>query len=278
MFGSDKARKIRTPSGNIIENLVKSTRTIFSLVKAGVGEEALREDSHQSANKANIKCVKQRITSVKALPTRLSEQVSKQTVDSDSDCNYTTPPITPARTIGKADRSLFNKLQRNHDTRERYKMDATEDTTETDTGSDRAIGEFTASFKQIMSQDQDQQSPQTINLETVYEMFHKIEGKYDTRLRMLETERNLGSVAEKLKKAMIDELTTKVENLELSNKVLRRSLIRVCDGSKELESRVSKMEQNLSKKMITLSGLYTGEKKKVAIEEVEYFLWEEVGV
>ena len=202
-------------------------------------------------------------------------------MESDSDSAFTTPPVTPARkntkkTSDRCDQKLLTYWIKRAEAK---KMNQKENDIGTATDQEGRENSITAELQQMMEDHVDVNQPQTLSIETVYEMFRRLENQYEDRLVKLEEHKDENPNVESTQQTRsMEEMCKKIEDLELRNRSLKSTLLRVCDNQEVIKQELRKTELNQIKKMAILSGLYTSQKKKEAIQDIEYFIREELGV
>ena len=273
-------REIRTPSGNAIQNKVQDLRTIFSPEREPIREESGNQSTVKPATlnqlQGHAEC---------SVNFQLNADRCKQLVtESDSDNEFATPPATPARHLQSSKKSsaitkgktkyIYGTLNERMDTTDNATAVSAETKTQ-DTDTNTSVSEH---LQNLLDQNIDTEAPQTMSIETVLEMFRQLETKYETRIKSLETSRNLSNTTEKLSTAIVDELNTRIEELEIKNKSLRSTVVKLCDITDENLEKIAKMEINQYKRMAVITGLYTEEGKKETIQDIEVFLEDQIGV
>ena len=288
--------KLRTPSGNIIENSVQKTRTIFSPKNL---EEVDESDSQQTEAKIS-QPEKQGVSAqgIHAWLIHTSDPHSKQGVKHDqrgeaitkgrvledsfseeeSD-KFATPPATPARITskGRKNKTKGAKVQSQPSKLEKYlKMaqQSNEQQTAIKTpGVESNSQSITCELEDMMKRHKGGEA-QVIEIAVVHSMFKKLEEKMEEKIQEMKNqyESRPGSETEK-------NLQEKLSDVELECDVVKKVVYMVNENIKEITERISKLELQNYRRMATLSGLYTDtEDTSVARRQIDSFIADNMGI
>ena len=256
--------KGRTPSGTPFEGTVSNLRTIFS-------PEQPENDGHRRGTILSDLAIE----SVNAMSN--SNQVD--IIDHDRD-NFFTPPATPLRGLNK--HSKCNKVhssKHQSDTLIAKQMAGelkTADQIMTDVqNTERPI----STVLEEMMENYEGPMPQAIDITTVHAMFKTLEESFNRRMKDLENNlRQVDTDAIESNKDKMIAIENDVEKLKVRGRAITSATHRIIDNVVEINERISKLELNNNKKMVTLNGFYATGNKKDVIYQIEGFLEVELGV
>ena len=272
----NKSLKARTPSGSIIENRVGEIRNYFSPVKDTISEEALLSEAGQTGDKLTSSEIIKRdghncVKNVKGA-SALRDRVLLS--DSDGELDFSTPPATPARlnlrTSQKIETSVIANIPHQRDHQQQRYINMAGISTESnilanDTDPRTVAKQITNELEEIM--DQSENEPPTMDVSTVHAMFKRLEASIVEKFNHLD--RSCKN-PDQQQSGDLEEINDRIEKLTISSKVMKEAVQHMWDESSATKERVSKLETNVNKRMIILSGLSVSEQKDVARREIDH--------
>ena len=295
--------KSRTPSGTIIENSVKKTRTIFNgkikevrqVIKPSDYKinQAFKQRLHGSrcspakCERTLIKFIKAKSAEAESVNSTNLETNTHNTEDleSDSEC-FSTPPATPARSRAE-NKNITPSIKQLQDQKDHISLKMS--------ASDTKQTMFAEIFKQVVSHETlpegegNMDNPQTLDVRSVHAMFKKLEEKFEERLSCIETqnkEERRQEASEGNEEAnppfsvteeAFERVLLEIDTIKLKNKALKSAVQNMWEDVEDIASRVSKIEVNNTKRSVVLTGLETDENKTTAIQQVTEFLGDWLG-
>ena len=308
--------KLRTLSGNEFVNSVKERRSIFSPSDEHTLEPDHNQTQINSQSDGNTQQVHSQGTSARGIQAWLfhpnnhqTKQNARQTVNHgetehedqsqslDSDSDFATPPATPARTlkrkvsIKKVQSKEKNKLAKAsvnaskldkflklaQQTSQQHMSEQT-NTSEQPNPCAKSTKSITEEIEEMMNQHQHQnEETQVIEVAVVHSMFKRLEESFEKKIQQ---------VKEELLKPVqmeVDESSgptaSKLSSLELEGDVMKAAVTKMNGNVDELTEKLSKLELDNYKKMITITGLYTDtEDLDVARRQVDAFFAKYLGI
>ena len=284
---SDKLKKARTPSGNVISVNFGDIRNLFSPERYQVKEVKVSEKAaylkinhplrQRLRNSRSTKHISKQGESIKVerrpqkpvylcvTPTR-SRSVTDIEELQEAD-NYFTPPATPSREKINIKETMAQS--QTSKTLHSYLKEPSASNQQSVTESEATA---TDHFDQPM--EGSQETVTALNLTTVMGMFQKINerlGAIEKKDRQIPHQPHDGKEVSEMQK-QIDLQKDEIKYLKRENFLLDRAAKITISHMNDLTERVAKLELNINKKMIIISGLFIyADNKQDNIKEVQAF-------
>ena len=312
---SEEFKKVRTPSGTVIEAKVSDIRSFFistqnknssistrqqrslksvqyKILKTKQNSQRIkvhapwsqRLRSRSAASAINVSC------SSDHRPKQTLHQACKTTLLRRKEKIAERKTVTLKKSVkcnksGKMHNSETSKASSNHQPMETVSP-SSEDQRDVCVKIPYKGGVKTSTVSEVsqvlqaMADESSLDAPATIDVKTVHAMFKSI--KEDTELKIAQMQLNQNSTSLTLTQAayqkQIDNLTRQMETLKMKNRVLGSTVQSMWDNFCECKGRVDKLDMNTYKKYAILTSFYADDSnKRVAIRQIGDFLEQELG-
>ena len=262
----DEVKRVKTPSGTVIEAKVSDIRTFFSAQEKGeqTNQVHLRQLRNKRSPIIRVKGIsqalkidqpnKQRLRS-RSLPC-ISEQTPKHKVRrqkigvKNNITNIATPRLRKRNTSAATNMSLKEQRELEAEVSDQMVMDTSVDANIKDPQSNTQLETITHALEQMVAEN-NLEAPTTMDVKTVHAMFKSIKEDSDKKFteitEMCEAISNTPPPTLNLNEEQInqiDELATQLEKMKMKNRVLGSIVQRIWTNFTEYKERVDKLDNN----------------------------------
>ena len=292
--------KSRTPSGTVIEYRVGEIRNYFSPDKEVISEEAQENVTDVDSQLKKQSTVNELNQCNKGLSARsvnkekgdkwsttensqgaswASDNWTASASSEESDPNFATPPVTPARGSLRRSKRIRNSQRHQKDSSLRkidINMSEGDQNTQYATDPRKVAASISDELQNMMEEKVNE--PQVIDIATVHAMFKKLEKSIDDKLSQMESKQRSDNPQAAPNDSAVIDITKKIENLTITNKAIKGAVQNMYDQSCETKDRLAKLESNVNRRMVVLTGLSVNKAKDIARREIDEFLLETLDI